>query len=78
MKNKMKSLLIITLQIPHQRPPSSRERDRPVKPAYGKKHFSNTQNVSSSGAPKQQFGNYSQSYGTISSSGLANLQGKKW
>jgi hypothetical protein len=44
---------------------------------YGRKQFSNASNNPSVGAPKATFGSYAQAYGTISSSQLASLQGRK-
>jgi len=61
--------------VPGQRPISANN-PRP-KPVYGRKQFSNAQNNPSAGAPKAQFGSYSQAYGTISSSSLAAIQGRK-
>ena len=67
----------VSLQIPHQRPPSG-TKERP-RPAFGKKQYENARNVPHSGASKAAVGSgYSQSYGTISASGLTALQGKKW
>ncbi|XP_076462548.1 extracellular signal-regulated kinase 2-like isoform X2 [Babylonia areolata] len=60
---------------PGQRPISaSNPRPRPV---YGRKQFSNATNNPSSGAPKAVFGSYTQAYGTIASSQLASIQGRK-
>ncbi|XP_005103874.1 extracellular signal-regulated kinase 2 isoform X2 [Aplysia californica] len=61
--------------VPGQRPTSAH--NPRSKPAYGRKQFSNAMNNPSSGAPKAVFGSYSQAYGTISSSSLAALQGRK-
>ncbi|XP_041358022.1 mitogen-activated protein kinase 15-like [Gigantopelta aegis] len=61
--------------VPGQRPTSANV-PRP-KPLYGRKQFSNAVNHPSVGAHKATFGSYTQSYGTISSSGLAALQTKK-
>lgn len=63
------------MQVPGQRPISA-SNPRP-KPVYGRKQFSNATNNPSSGAPKAVFGSYAQSYGTISSSQLASIQGRK-
>ncbi|ELU10754.1 hypothetical protein CAPTEDRAFT_1572 [Capitella teleta] len=61
--------------IPHQRPPSGKaERPRQV---YGKKQFENQRNVPTTGSAQRNFGNYSQTYGTISASSL-NAINKKW
>ncbi|PVD23664.1 hypothetical protein C0Q70_16937 [Pomacea canaliculata] len=48
-----------------------------AKPVYGRKQFSNAINNPSTGAPKAIFGSYSQAYGTITSTGLAAIQGQK-
>ena len=61
--------------VPGQRPISAQ--NKPQKPIYGRKQFSNATNVPSAGAPKEYFGSYAQDIGTITSSGLAALQGKK-
>ncbi|KAK2145223.1 hypothetical protein LSH36_694g01022 [Paralvinella palmiformis] len=62
--------------IPHQRPPSGKaERPRPV---YGKKQFENTRNAPTTGAPRGTLGGYTQSYGTITASGLQSIQARKW
>ncbi|CAG5132163.1 unnamed protein product [Candidula unifasciata] len=61
--------------MPGQRPTSASLAR--VKPVYGRKQFSNATNNPSSGAPKNLFGSYTQAYGTISSTGLATIQGKK-
>lgn len=61
--------------VPGQRPTSAN--NPRAKPVYGRKQFSNAMNAPSSGAPKAVFGSYSQAYGTISSSSLAALQGRK-
>ncbi|XP_076104446.1 extracellular signal-regulated kinase 2-like isoform X3 [Mytilus galloprovincialis] len=61
--------------VPGSRPISAQ--NKPQKPIYGRKQFSNATNVPSAGAPKDYFGSYAQDIGTISSSGLAALQGKK-
>ncbi|XP_052776856.1 mitogen-activated protein kinase 15-like isoform X2 [Mya arenaria] len=60
---------------PGQRP-NSASQPRP-KPVYGRKQFNNAVNNPSSGAPKAVFGSYTQNFGTITSSGLAAIQGKK-
>lgn len=67
--------LIICMQVPGQRPISA-SNPRP-KPVYGRKQFNNAMNNPSSGAPKAVFGSYAQAYGTISSSQLASIQGRK-
>nr|KAG5703246.1 hypothetical protein BaRGS_034157 [Batillaria attramentaria] len=59
-----------------QRPISASSNPRP-KPMYGRKQFNNAVNNPSAGAPKAVFGSYSQAYGTISSTGLAAIQGRK-
>ena len=56
--------------------PNSASQPR-AKPVYGRKQFSNAINNPSAGAPKQIFGSYTQNVGTITSSGLAAIQGKK-
>ncbi|XP_071118914.1 extracellular signal-regulated kinase 2-like [Haliotis cracherodii] len=61
--------------VPGQRP-SSASNPRP-KPVYGRKQFSNAVNNPSTGAHKASFGSYTQSFGTISASGLAAIQSKK-
>ncbi|BFZ16465.1 hypothetical protein BsWGS_19504 [Bradybaena similaris] len=61
--------------VPGQRPTSASVAK--IKPMYGRKQFSNATNNPSTGAPKTLFGSYSQAYGTITSSGLATIQGKK-
>nr|KAI8754386.1 extracellular signal-regulated kinase 2-like [Biomphalaria glabrata] len=61
--------------VPGQRPISAT--NARAKPVFGRKQFSNAVNNPSTGAPKSQFGSYSQSYGTISASSLAALQGRK-
>lgn len=61
--------------VPGSRPISAH--NKPQKPIYGRKQFSNATNVPSAGAPKEYFGSYAQDVGTITSSGLAALQGKK-
>lgn len=61
--------------MPGQRPTSASVAK--MKPVYGRKQFSNATNNPSTGAPKTLFGSYSQAYGTITSSGLATIQGKK-
>ena len=66
------------LQIPHRRPPSGGPLKERPRPAFGKKQFENMRNTPGSGAPKSALGNYSQSYGTITASGLAAIQNKKW
>lgn len=69
-------LFISFSQIPHQRPPSGKaERPRPV---YGKKQFENTRNAPATGAPRSTLGGYTQSYGTITASGLQSIQARKW
>ncbi|KAK3600390.1 hypothetical protein CHS0354_016006 [Potamilus streckersoni] len=60
--------------VPNQRPTSATSKQKPI---YGRKQFSNAVNNPSAGAPKAVFGSYSQSFGTITSSGLAAIQGKK-
>ncbi|KAK7491952.1 hypothetical protein BaRGS_00016798 [Batillaria attramentaria] len=62
--------------VPGQRPISASSNPRP-KPMYGRKQFNNAVNNPSAGAPKAVFGSYSQAYGTISSTGLAAIQGRK-
>ena len=66
---------LICMQVPGQRPISA-SNPRP-KPVYGRKQFNNAMNNPSSGAPKAVFGSYAQAYGTISSSQLASIQGRK-
>ncbi|CAL1532156.1 unnamed protein product [Lymnaea stagnalis] len=61
--------------VPGQRPISAS--NSKTKPAFGRKQFNNAVNNPSTGAPKSIFGSYSQAYGTISSSGLAAIQGRK-
>ncbi|KAH9523680.1 Mitogen-activated protein kinase 15 [Bulinus truncatus] len=61
--------------VPGQRPISAT--NVKAKPVYGRKQFSNAINNPSAGAPKSLFGSYSQSYGTISASSLASIQGRK-
>ncbi|KAL8590492.1 hypothetical protein ACOMHN_011705 [Nucella lapillus] len=61
--------------VPSQRPISALN-PRP-KPVYGRKQFNNAVNNPSAGAPKALFGSYAQAYGTISSSQLASIQGRK-
>ncbi|KAK7099898.1 extracellular signal-regulated kinase 2-like isoform X2 [Littorina saxatilis] len=56
--------------------PTSASNPRP-KPVFGRKQYNNAQNNPSSGAPKALFGSYAQAYGTISSSQLASIQGRK-
>lgn len=67
--------LYISFKVPGSRPISAH--NKPQKPIYGRKQFSNATNVPSAGAPKDYFGSYAQDVGTITSSGLAALQGKK-
>ena len=71
--------MFVQFQIPNRRPPSSSGplRDKP-KPAFGKKQFDNMKNNPVSGAGRSTLGGYSQSYGTITASGLAAIQSKKW
>ena len=65
-------------QIPHQRPPSGKDRPAPVKAAFGRKQFE-SKNMASGNSAKVQMGNYSQSYGTINASSLAAINSsKKW
>lgn len=59
----------------NQRPVSAKD-SRP-KPVFGRRQFNNSINNCSGGAPKATFGSYTQSYGTITASGLASLQTKK-
>lgn len=61
--------------LPVQRPASAKETR--VKSSFGRKQYG-MKNTSSSGAPKYQFGSYSQSHGVISESGLARLQARKY
>lgn len=75
---------LLSLKIPHQRPLSSKQGQQIESGAtrprshYGRKQYDNKANATSSTVSKSNFGNYSQSYGTITASGLANLHSKKW
>ncbi|XP_069127174.1 extracellular signal-regulated kinase 2-like isoform X4 [Argopecten irradians] len=62
--------------VPGQRP-SSATNQQQRKPLYGKKQYSNAINNPSAGAHKAYFGSYNQNVGTISSSALASIQGKR-
>ncbi|OWF38077.1 serine/threonine-protein kinase C05D10.2 [Mizuhopecten yessoensis] len=62
--------------VPGQRP-SSATNQQQRKPLYGKKQYSNAINNPSAGSHKAYFGSYNQNVGTISSSALASLQGKR-
>ncbi|XP_060077453.1 extracellular signal-regulated kinase 2-like [Ylistrum balloti] len=62
--------------VPGQRP-SSATNQQQRKPLYGKKQYSNAINNPSSGAHKAYFGSYNQNVGTISSTALASIQGKR-
>ncbi|KAJ8305755.1 hypothetical protein KUTeg_016300, partial [Tegillarca granosa] len=70
----MPVIFMSKLLVPGQRPVSA-QHPKP-KPVYGKKQFSNAGNNPSTGAPKAYFGSYTQNVGTISASGLAQIQGR--
>ena len=71
------NFLFVLFQIGQQRPPSGKEAPKP-RVIYGRRQYDNKQNVPSVGASKGQLGNYTQTYGTITASGLSTMQSKKW
>lgn len=62
------------LQVPGK---GSEKIERP-RPAFGKKQYDNSRNMSAGGGAKAGFGSYTQAHGTITSAGLAALRQNRW
>lgn len=59
-------------------PGKTPEKTEKARPAFGRKQFDNVRNYSAGGGARATFGNYSQTHGTITSSGLNALKQNRW
>lgn len=66
--------MLLNIQVPGK---GAEKVERP-KPAFGKKQYDNTRNLSAAGGAKVAFNSYTQAHGTISSAGLAALKQTRW